>query len=78
MIRFQQIYGGVRLNPAIFTIDCILCILISAKSMVGLDSIWHLLQLLHTMYLDISKVYGGVRLKPVHSAISLYTVYFNS
>ena len=26
------------------------------------------------MYFDIS--YGGVRLKPVHSAISLYTVYF--
>ena len=28
------------------------------------------------MYFDISKVYGGVRLNPVHSALSLYTVYF--
>ena len=38
--------------------------------MVGLDSIWLILLLLYTMYLDISKVFGGVRLKPVHSAIN--------
>ena len=46
--------------------------------MLGLDSIRLLLLLLYTMYLDISKVYGGVRLKPVHSAISLYAMYFYS
>ena len=40
--------------------------------MVGLDSNWLLLQLLHTMYFDISKVYGGVRLNPVQS----FTVYY--
>ena len=41
----------------------------SAKSMVGLDSIQFIPLLFYTMYLDISKVYGWVRLKPVLSAI---------
>ena len=50
----------------------------SAQSMVGLDSIRLILLLFYTMYLDISKVFGAVRLKPVHSAISLHTVYFYS
>ena len=44
----STVYGGVRLKPAIFNIDYILCTLISAKSMVGLDSIRFNL-LLYTM-----------------------------
>ena len=71
----STVYGGVRLKPAIFNIDYILCTLISAKSMVGLDSIRFNL-LLYTMcfysWLWIL-VYGGSgRLATVKWYITIY------
>ena len=68
----STVYGGVRLKPAFYYNCYILCILISAKSMVGLDSNRLLLQLLHAMHFEISKVYGGVRLNPVQSFTAYY------